>query len=209
MDVDPMEYVEGEDDRDGKGKRETAADRQKARLNTWVAITVALIATFMGICNVKDGNIVQAMQQDQAKSIDTWAWYQAKKTRIVVAENAIEQIELQELTASPNVKPALEKKIAEKKTYLAQENVDAKKKQAEAEGFDMDYDAWNVHDDQFDMSEALLSLAIALLATTSLTQKRWMYFVALAPTFFGGLYGLAGLLGWGLHSNLFAKLLGT
>jgi len=31
----------------------------------------------------------------------------------------------------------------------------------------------------------------------------------LVPTFFGTLMGLAGLLGWNLHSDLAAKLLGT
>ena len=33
------------------------------KLNQCVAITVALLATFMGICKVKDDNIVQSMQQ--------------------------------------------------------------------------------------------------------------------------------------------------
>ena len=32
-------------------------------LNTMVAISAAITATFIAVCNVKDGNIVQAMQQ--------------------------------------------------------------------------------------------------------------------------------------------------
>jgi len=39
-----------------------------------VAVTVALLATFLGICKVKDDNIVQAMQQAQADRIDHWAF---------------------------------------------------------------------------------------------------------------------------------------
>jgi len=39
---------------------------------------VAVAATFMALCNVKDGNIVQAMAQAQANSVDAWAYYQAK-----------------------------------------------------------------------------------------------------------------------------------
>lgn len=35
------------------------------RLNSLLAVTIAVVATFLGICNVKDGNVVQAMQVAQ------------------------------------------------------------------------------------------------------------------------------------------------
>src|ERR1043166_3984067 len=92
MDVDPMEAVETDED---DGKEEKQQEKNRHRLNSWVAITVAILATFMGICKVKDDNIVQAMQQDQAKSIDTWAWYQAKKIRLQAAQQAVDQFEVQ------------------------------------------------------------------------------------------------------------------
>jgi hypothetical protein len=41
----------------------TSPDRQRARLSTLVAITVALLATFLGVFKVKDDNIGQAMEQ--------------------------------------------------------------------------------------------------------------------------------------------------
>jgi hypothetical protein len=59
MDIDPQQLTQAPDDG-------TAGDRKVALLNTCVAITVALLATFMGVCKVKDDNIVQAMQQAQA-----------------------------------------------------------------------------------------------------------------------------------------------
>ena len=99
MDIDPMEMVEQDN------------DKSKHRLNSWVAIMVAVLATFIGICKVKDDNIVQQMQQDQAKSVDAWAWYQAKKTRLQFAEATADSLELQSLSAPVNLKPAFEKKI--------------------------------------------------------------------------------------------------
>ena len=51
-----------------------AEHRARGRLNTLVAITVALLATFMGVCKVKDDNLVQAMQQAQADLIDHWRY---------------------------------------------------------------------------------------------------------------------------------------
>jgi hypothetical protein len=65
MEIDPIESAEPQD---------ADPNPERARLNTWVAITVALLATFMGICKVKDDNIVQAMQQAQAAKIDDWSF---------------------------------------------------------------------------------------------------------------------------------------
>jgi hypothetical protein len=211
MDVDPMEYVEDEDkeiQKDGKPE-ESAAAKARSRLNTWVAITVALIATFMGLCSVKDGNIVQAMQQNQADKIDNWNFYQARNVREAIYQATADQMRVLAATAPLAAKAEYEKQIAAyDKRAKDQEEKKAQQK-ADAEKADRDYNRWNTHDDQFDLSEALLSLAIALLATTSLTNKRALYFVALVPTFFGVLMGLAGLLNWSIHWDWAAKVLGT
>ena len=64
MDIDPKDILE---------TARTARQDNEAkvrRLNAAVAVTVAVIATFMGICKVKDDNIVQAMQQAQADKLD-------------------------------------------------------------------------------------------------------------------------------------------
>src|SRR3569833_1809321 len=87
MEVDPMEIVQ-------QASEQAEKDRAAARLNTLVAITVAILATFMGICKVKDDNIVQSMQQAQANKIDHWAFYQARNIREEVANAAVLQIQL-------------------------------------------------------------------------------------------------------------------
>ncbi|MEP6574006.1 MAG: DUF4337 family protein, partial [Gemmatimonadota bacterium] len=70
-----------------------------------------------------------------------------------------------------------------------------------------DYDALNYRDDQFDLSDALIALAISMLALTALTHKRWLFWIAMIPTFFGILMGLAGLLGWKIHPDAITRLL--
>jgi len=204
MDPDPMQFVEEDDD-----KKETVptAASQKARLNTWVAISVALLATFMGICKVKDDNIVQAMQQAQADKIDNYSWYQARNIREEVAKATVAQLTAQAAAATPQAKPAFDEQI---KTYqaIAQEQDEKKKiQQADADKADQTYNELNYHDDQFDLSDAMLALAISLMAVTALTQKRWLFVLALLPTVFGVIMGLAGLLGWHIHPNALTKLL--
>jgi hypothetical protein len=204
MDVDPMEYVEDDEEKDAAEKKEK---RDKSRLNTLVAITVALLATFMGICNIKDNNIVQAMQQAQADKIDNYAWYQARNIREEVARATVVELTAQ-LSSVPVEARAIYQQQIDTYQKLADEQAEKKKQQQDAaDQADKTYNALNFHDDQFDLAEAANSLAIALLAVTALTQKRWLYIIALIPACFGLLMGLAGLLGWSLHPDALARLL--
>ena len=50
-------------------------------------------------------------------------------------------------------------------------------------------------------------IAIALLAVTALTQLWWLYWLALVPTGFGVLMGLAGLMGLPIHPDTLVRLL--
>ncbi|HEX3086167.1 MAG TPA: DUF4337 domain-containing protein [Pyrinomonadaceae bacterium] len=206
MDPDPMQYVE-EDDNNSKPANKDVAASARARLNTLVAISVALLATFMGICKVKDDNIVQAMQQAQADKIDNYSWYQARNIREEVANATIAQLKAQQASAAPQAQGVIQDQI---KNYqaLAQDQSEKKKvQQADADKADQTYNELNFHDDQFDLSDAMLAIAISLLAVTALTQKRWLFMMAMVPTFFGVLMGLAGLLGWHIHPNFLTKLL--
>ena len=213
MEIDPMEAVKVDEDEpdevDLRHAEEMRKEKGKSRLNAWVAVTVAILATFLGICKVKDDNIVQKMQQDQAKSIDSWSWYQAKKIRIDVSRSVQDQFEVQLLTAAPKVRPLLETKVAAYKKQVEKQSAELADVEKQAKDADKDYDSWNLHDDQFDLSDALLAIAISLLALTSLTQKKWLFGLAMVPTVFGVIYGGAGLLNLSLHSDFFAKLLGT
>jgi hypothetical protein len=65
--------------------QEAVENAEKSRLNSAVAVLVALSATFVALCNVKDGNVVQAMAQAQAGAVDQWAYYQSKSTKRPVA----------------------------------------------------------------------------------------------------------------------------
>src|SRR5262245_5750476 len=189
---------------------EAVEKARESRLNTAIAAFVAVSATLMALNNVKDGNIVQAMQQAQAKSVDAWAYYQAKGTKQNLAISAREQVELLRETtpnATPEVRAVIDKRIAE---YAAQEKKYETEKEEirrQAEGYQKEYDDLNVHDDQFDMAEALLSVAIALFGVTALTRKGWLMGVAVVFAACGSILGFAGFLGWNLHPDWLARLL--
>lgn len=184
-------------------------ERRNSRLNAVVAVTVAILATFMGICKVKDDNIVQAMQQAQADKLDHWAFYQARNLRQGFAEGMVVLVQLQSARASQaaGTAAAYDQPIAK---YLALA-VDQAGKNEVLRGLALQdqktYDALNYRDDQLDLSDAALAIAIAVLAVAALTQLWSLYYVALVPTVSGIAFGTAGLAGWPLHSSLLVKLL--
>jgi hypothetical protein len=201
MDIDPMESVTA-------ATESEASERAAAsRLGSRVAITVALLATFFGVCKVKDDNIVQAMQQAQADKLDHWAFYQARNIREDVAKAALVQLMLAEQSASAANRTKYHDAVTTYERLVADQNRKKEELRRQAEQDQRTYDALNYRDDQFDLSDTLVALAISLLALTALTHKNWLYWVAMVPTTIGVVMGLAGLFGLHLHSGTLARLL--
>lgn len=204
MEIDPQEVVATAQEA-AEQQAETTA-RSARRLNATVAITVALLATFMALCKVKDDNIVQAMQQAQADKIDHWAYYQARTLRQEVAESTVVQLELARSNTNRPT-PGYDEAIAKYRALITDQ---ADKKAAvrqQAEQDQKTYDALNYRDDQFDLADAALAIAVAMLAVTALTGLWPLYWATLVPMLFGVLMGTAGLAGWALHPDSLIRLL--
>lgn len=182
---------------------EVSAEAKNKSLNARVAITVVLLSVFMGVSGIKDGNIVQGMQAAQAQSIDLWNEYQATKTKQHIAEATRD-----ELSAlgqdSKAIAPLLARYDADIAKYKAEAPDLAKKAQAAS----AQYDALNVHDDQFDASDAAISTAISIAAVAALAESGWLLIAAWAFGAFGVFMGLCGFLGWGFHPAVLSGLLG-
>jgi hypothetical protein len=182
----------------------------ESRLNTAIAVLVSITASFIAMCNVKDGNIGQAMAQAQANAVDAWAYYQAKGTKQNLAESMVDQLTIQRDLlpgAALETRALFDRKIAEYKARAKLLESEKAKIKQQAEDFQRDYDRLNFHDDQFDMADATLSLSIALLGVTALTRKRWLFAVGAAFALFGMALGISGFLGYGFHPDALAKIL--
>ena len=171
------------------------------RINSLVAIFVAVTATFMAICNIKDGNICQAMQQAQANSLDAWSYYQAKSTKQTIMENNLQMVQIQKLPGSEELVTKFQDQI---KRY-EKEKTEIKK---QAEDYQKEYNDLNVFDDQFDMTEAFLSISIALFGVTALTQKKWLLYFAGGLSLMGIIFGLTAFMKISLHSDFISRILG-
>src|SRR3954469_15305508 len=128
MDVDPLEAAESD---------------SHTRLNTWVAITVALLATFMCVCKVKDDNIVQAMQQAQADKIDHWDFYQARNIRQDVAQSTVTTLTIQPRSAAAADRPSIDSSLARFQALVKDQATKKDSLRLQAESDQRTYDSLN------------------------------------------------------------------
>ncbi|GAO39565.1 hypothetical protein SCH01S_34_00180 [Sphingomonas changbaiensis NBRC 104936] len=182
---------------------EVSAEAKDKSLNKQVAITVVVLSVFAGLCGIKDGNIVQAMQQAQSDSIDLWSEYQAARTKLHIAESSRVQIAL--IGAGRPEAAAL---LADLDRNIVKYRVEAPSLAKRAKARSDAYDALNVHDDQFDASEAAVSTAISIAAVAALAESSWLLFASWAFGAFGLFMGLCGFAGWGFHPDILSTLLG-
>ena len=164
----------------------------------------------MALSGVKAGNLGQAMAEAQAQTVNTWSYYQAKSTKQALAEGTLDEL-VAVRDATPNLTPEtrarLDQRISVYQANVARYDKEKKEVQAEALGYQKTYNDLNQHDDQFDLCDAALSVAIALFGITALTQKKWLCGFAMLFMLAGIVFGLAGFFKWGLHPDAFMKWL--
>ncbi len=178
------------------------------RLSDLVAVTVVILTVFLAVSKIKDDNIVQAMQKAQAGAVDAWAEYQSTRVKLHVDENGLATLRLLETGGSIG-KELAAKQAAEYESDIKKYGERSKETMAKAKALEAEYDRLNTHDDQFDMSEAFISIAIAVSAVGALVDSFALLYLAWASGAAGMAFGLAGFLGWGIRPEFLVQLLGT
>ena len=190
-------------DTDGRTER-----KHDPRLNDTIAVTVVVLTVFLAICKVKDDNIVQAMQKAQSTSVDAWAEYQSTRVKLHVDENGLSMLRLME-TAGTIDKALAAKQAAEYEADIKKYEQRSKETRAKAEALEKEYDRLNSRDDQFDVSEAFISIGVAVAAVAALVDAWWLVYVAWGSGAIGTIFGIAGFAGIALRAQWLVTLLGT
>jgi hypothetical protein len=192
-------------DTDAKSEKSESANR---RLNDLVAATVVILTVFAAISKVKDDNINQAMQKAKSESVDAWAEYQAARIKLHVDENGLSTLRLLESTGQID-KTLAAKQVAEYESDIKKYTGRSAETMAKAKALEAEYDRLNFRDDQFDMSDAFLSIAVALSAVAALVDSFTLLYIAWGSGGFGLFLGIAGFLGLSVRPEWLASLLGT
>ena len=164
-------------------------------LNRLVGATVVVISIMMALGNIKDGNIVQAMQGDQASKIDLWNEYQATKLKAHLSEDTA-------ATLAALGKPSDVHTAAGARYRRETGDLSAKAKAAEA-----DYDIQGRRDDQFDLAEGFNSIALAVSGIAALTESRSLLTVGWIAAAAGALFLIAGFAQLPIHPDALVAFL--
>jgi hypothetical protein len=186
------------------------AEQRSDRLVNIVATLVAVLATVMALFNIKDGNIVQAMAQAQARSVNAWSYFQAKSTKQNLAETMLDQLTFERERGgrlTPEATALLDSKIAFYREKVARYGSEKEEIKKQAEGYEQEYERLNLHDDQFDIAEAGITVALAVLGIAALTRRTWLVWFAVVFASVGLASGIAGFVGGSFHLDFIATML--
>ena len=165
-------------------------DAETERTNNLVALTIAVLAAFVAVTSIKASNVEQQMEQAQAERNNSWAWYQAVRVREDMATYQLANLQRARRTTNDR---AVAAEITEQEAEVGRvrerkDEVEARTLAAEAE-----HARLSTFDDQYDISGALISIAMAILAVCLLIRARWLFWFSLAPGLIGAVFGLTAM----------------
>ncbi len=178
------------------GSSDQGSDRP---LNTAISFAVAIAGSFMALCEVKSGNVAQAIENAQSQRLNEWSYFQAKSTKQSVAEGTLDQlVALRTVSGSGGDSEAmkvLDARIVELRGKVERYEREKGEIQEKAKRWEVDYERFNEIDDQFDASAAAMSVGIALCGVAALVGSRRLFVGATVFLAFGITMGVAGFLG--------------
>jgi hypothetical protein len=179
----------------------------ESELGAMVAVTVVVLSVFMAITKLKDENIIQGMQHTQVSAVDNWNEYQAERIKLHIDENDSAALRLRTglVGADATALGAEVKRLSDKLDHYGKAST-ALAKAAKAD--EARYQDLNSRHDQFDIADALCSIALALSAVAALANRRLLLFIGWGVGGAGVLMGVAGLASWNIHPEWLASLFG-
>jgi hypothetical protein len=194
-------------------EHETKAHRDAdTRFRNRAALLIAVIAAVLAIGGLGGGNATDDMIYNNVKASDTWAFFQAKNMRQTVIEIAMVEPEgdLADPALTPEHRARIERQLAEHRATIARYESEPdpaapndplrgegkKQLRAQAEAFEGARDTAIAQDNNFDLAEVALQLALVLGSVAILAGNRAILAVS----------GVLGAIGALLTLNGFALL---
>ena len=169
---------------------ETEESGSERRFTNLIAISIAFLATFMALSAIKSGNLDKAIAQTQAERIDNWAWYQAVRVREDMATYELAGLQrLERTTRDGAERTRLASEISGQNAEIAHVRARKDEVQGMARRAESDLTSMQAFGDQYDLSDALLAIATALLAICALARVRWLLWFSLIPAVAGVIVG--------------------
>ena len=182
-------------------KEERSEQQHEDRFNRGAALLIAVMAAVLAVGGLGGGNATDDMIISNIRASDTWAFYQAKNVRQTMYEIEVADLESRLPLETGADRAALEARIAEYQATVARYDDEPdpeapadpmrgegkKQLMAQAEAFEAARDVAVAKDDNFDLAEVALQLALVLGSVAILAGNRAVLTVS-------GLLGALGAL---------------
>ena len=182
-------------------KEERSEHAQEDRFNRAAAMIIAVMAAVLAVGGLGGGNATDDMIVSNIRASDTWAFYQAKNVRQTAYEIEVAELETRRAGATGAARAAIEARLADYRATVAryddEPDPDApadplrgegkKQLMAQAQAFEAARDVAAAKDDNFDLAEVALQLALVLGSVAILAGNR-------AVLILSGLVGAIGAL---------------
>ena len=186
---------------------ERAEQKQEDRFNRGAALLIAVLAAVLAVGGLGGGNATDDMIISNIRASDTWAFYQAKNIRQTVYQLEADALAGELARTTGPERNALEERLADYRAnitrYESEPDPDApddplrgegkRELRVQAQAFEAARDLAARKDDNFDLAEVALQLALVLGSVAILATNR----VVLAAA------GLLGVIGTSLTINGF------
>ena len=182
-------------------KEERSEHAAEDRFNRGAALLIATMAAVLAVGGLGGGNATDDMIISNIRASDTWAFYQAKNVRQTMYEIEVADLESRLPLETGADRAALEARIAEYQATVARYDDEPdpeapadplrgegkKQLMAQAQAFEAARDVAVAKDDNFDLAEVALQLALVLGSVAILAGNRAILTVS-------GLLGALGAL---------------
>jgi hypothetical protein len=188
-------------------RAEHAADDQ---FRNRAALLIAFLAAVLAIGGLGGGNATDDLLISNIRASDTWAFYQAKNVRQTIYQIAVHDLEAELASGAvpAGARPAAEKRIADYRATIArydsEPDPDApgdplrgegkKELRVQAQAFEAARERAAAQDDNFDMAEVALQLALVLGSVAILAINRWVLILSAVLGTVGTLLTINGFL---------------
>jgi hypothetical protein len=163
-------------------------EASRTRFRNRAALMIAILAAVLAICGLGGGNATDDMIHNNIKASDTWAFFQAKNMRQTAYEIAIVEIEgdLAEPGLRPDQRARMEQQLAQHRATIARYESEPdpaapndplrgegkRQLRAQAQAFEAAREIASAQDNNFDLAEVLLQLALVLGSVAILALNR-------------------------------------